>query len=133
MSCGLNTVVPKGVDFQRKGVIMTLLSSKSLQNCRIIATGGKGGVGKTTMAAALALYFAEQEEDEILVISSDPTPSLSDIFEFQLTSQATPIPQVPLLFGQEMVREEIVKSWKERFGDELYEVASSFLPVEREI
>ncbi len=112
---------------------MALLSSKSLINCRIIATGGKGGVGNTTMAAALALYFAEQEEDEILVISSDPTPSLSDIFEFQLNSQATPIPEVPHLHGQEMVREEIVKSWKERFGDELYDVASSFLPVEREI
>ncbi|MFX1514616.1 MAG: ArsA-related P-loop ATPase, partial [Promethearchaeota archaeon] len=35
---------------------MVLLSSKSLLNCRIIATGGKGGVGKTTTAAALALH-----------------------------------------------------------------------------
>ncbi|MFX0210407.1 MAG: ArsA family ATPase [Candidatus Hodarchaeota archaeon] len=112
---------------------MVLLSSESLVKCRIIATGGKGGVGKTTTAAALALHFAENENLETLVISSDPTPSLSDIYEFQLDSKPTPIPHVSHLSGQEMSRDEIVRSWKERFGDEVYEVASSFLPVERDI
>jgi len=41
---------------------------------------GKGGVGKTTCAAATALHYALHGE-EALVISTDPTPSLSHIFE----------------------------------------------------
>ena len=41
---------------------------------------GKGGVGKTTCSAATALALAERGEQS-LVISTDPTPSLSHIFE----------------------------------------------------
>jgi arsenite-transporting ATPase len=40
---------------------------------------GKGGVGKTTCAAATALHLAEAGET-CLAISTDPTPSLSHIF-----------------------------------------------------
>ena len=47
---------------------------------RLIMIGGKGGVGKTTCASAIALHFALQGK-RTLIISSDPTPSLSDIFE----------------------------------------------------
>ena len=43
---------------------------------------GKGGVGKTTCAAATALHYASLEE-ETLIISTDPTPSLSHIFEIK--------------------------------------------------
>ena len=41
---------------------------------------GKGGVGKTTCAAATALHYASQGE-RTLAISTDATPSLSHIFE----------------------------------------------------
>jgi len=37
---------------------------------------GKGGVGKTTCAGATALHYALNGE-KTLVISTDPTPSLS--------------------------------------------------------
>ena len=43
---------------------------------------GKGGVGKTTCSAATALQLAERGEPS-LVISTDPTPSLSHIFEIE--------------------------------------------------
>ena len=112
---------------------MTLLSDNEFHKKRIIATGGKGGVGKTTLASALALYFAEQEGKETLVVSSDPTPSLSDILEQNLGSKLTKIKAVPNLSGHEMKREEIVEAWKRRFGDEMYEVIRSYLPVDREI
>lgn len=110
-----------------------LLSDEEFRKKRIIATGGKGGVGKTTTASSLALYFAEQEAQETLVISSDPTPSLSDIFEQDLGTKLTPIREIKNLSGHEMKREEIVTAWKNRFGDEIYEVVSSYLPVDREI
>ncbi|MFW9997183.1 MAG: ArsA family ATPase [Candidatus Odinarchaeota archaeon] len=114
-------------------LLMPLLSSKYLLDRQIIATGGKGGVGKTTVAAALALHFAEQEDMETLVISSDPTPSLSDILEYQLGPRPTPIPLVPRLYGLEMDREEVINAWKERFGEDIYEVVSSYIPVDKEI
>ena len=40
---------------------------------------GKGGVGKTTCAAATALHYA-LGGSKTLIISTDPTPSLHDIF-----------------------------------------------------
>ncbi|WP_435195751.1 ArsA family ATPase [Natronomonas sp. EA1] len=49
--------------------------------------GGKGGVGKTTMAAATALASAE-DGVPTLVVSTDPAHSLSDILQ-------TPIPAEP--------------------------------------
>ncbi len=42
--------------------------------------GGKGGVGKTTMAAATAVWLSDHGYDT-LVVATDPTVSLSSIFE----------------------------------------------------
>ena len=47
---------------------------------RIVFVGGKGGVGKTTTAAALALAAAERDRT-CLVVSTDPAHSLGDIFD----------------------------------------------------
>jgi arsenite-transporting ATPase len=48
--------------------------------------GGKGGVGKTTMAAATALAGAN-EGTATLVVSTDPAHSLSDTLEFDVPSR----------------------------------------------
>ncbi len=110
-----------------------MLSDPGIIGRAIVATGGKGGVGKTTTASALALHFAEAEGQETLIISSDPTPSLSDIFEQDLGLGRTKINGVAHLYGHELKREVILEAWKDRFGDEIYEVISSYLPVDREI
>ena len=52
---------------------------KGLLDRRILFVGGKGGVGKTTTASALALLAAE-EHRQVLVVSTDPAHSLGDIF-----------------------------------------------------
>ncbi|MFC7044587.1 ArsA family ATPase [Halobacteriaceae archaeon GCM10025711] len=51
---------------------------------RVRLLRGKGGVGKTTTAAATALQFARAGK-RTLVVSTDPAHSLSDSFEASLT------------------------------------------------
>ena len=46
---------------------------------RLLVVGGKGGVGKTTIAAATAMVAAERGRQTLLV-STDPAHSLGDIF-----------------------------------------------------
>jgi arsenite-transporting ATPase len=103
-----------------------------LQQKKIIMVGGKGGVGKTTCASAIALRFAA-EGKRTLIVTSDPTPSLSDIFETEVGSETKQIANIEKLYGLELNYKQILKMWRERFGQEVYEVISSFLPVDYDI
>ena len=61
--------------------------------------GGKGGVGKTTMAAATAVWMADAGYNTTIV-STDPTVSLSAIFGQEISAvERTEIKQVPNLRG----------------------------------
>jgi len=86
---------------------------------------GKGGVGKTTCAAATALYHASRGEPT-LAISTDATPSLSHIFE----TEDNNFP--PSLSINEIGEREIRQMWDDKFGREVYEVFSSFVDIDYE-
>ncbi|HKI49875.1 MAG TPA: ArsA family ATPase, partial [Desulfobacteria bacterium] len=60
---------------------------------RLIFFGGKGGVGKTTMAATAALLLAGSSGNQkrVLVISTDPAHSLSDSFGIEIGDRITPV------------------------------------------
>jgi arsenite-transporting ATPase len=105
------------------------LSPLDKESKKLIMIGGKGGVGKTTCASALALHFSLMGK-KTLIISSDPTPSLSDIFEMKIGDQETPIKDTQNLYGIEISSEVVLKKWKERFGPEIYEVVSSFASLD---
>lgn len=87
---------------------------------------GKGGVGKTTCAAATALGLARAGE-ETLVISTDPTPSLSHIFELTGAHQARPV--TPHLAMTELGLEEVRAMWDDQFGRDVYAVFSAFVDI----
>lgn len=55
-----------------------------------IFIGGKGGVGKTTTAAALASYYANQGK-KTLIVSTDPAHSLGDVLNVPLKNQKTAV------------------------------------------
>jgi len=88
---------------------------------------GKGGVGKTTCAAATALHYAKQGHNT-LVISTDPTPSLADIFELSVNNGATRV--TDNLYMHELGLNEINQMWETKFGREVYEVFSSFVSID---
>jgi arsenite-transporting ATPase len=82
-SSSVTRVVPRrvkkiSVDSKQLKVTNSFLSDPR----RIFIFGGKGGVGKTTAAAAMALALAKQDRRRrFLVFSTDPAHSLSDSFE----------------------------------------------------
>lgn len=61
-----------------------------LANQPIIFVGGKGGVGKTTTAAALASHYATQQK-KTLIISTDPAHSLGDVLKVALSNEKTAV------------------------------------------
>lgn len=78
---------------------------------RIILFTGKGGVGKTTTAAATALKAAQQGY-KTLVFSTDPAHSLSDALDIDLSPEPTEI--APNLYGQEF---DVYYSMKKYWGN----------------
>ncbi|HEV8204635.1 MAG TPA: ArsA family ATPase [Pyrinomonadaceae bacterium] len=67
-----------------KSVSSVAQSSFRLDARKIVIFGGKGGVGKTTAAAAYAIALAKAKPNEkLLVFSTDPAHSLSDSFDGQ--------------------------------------------------
>jgi arsenite/tail-anchored protein-transporting ATPase len=76
---------------------------------RIIIVTGKGGVGKTSIAAATALR-ASKLGLKTLVMSTDSAHSLSDCLDFPLG--ADPVLITDNLYGQEVdARNELLKNW----------------------
>ena len=104
-------------------------SNSSLNEGYVTMFAGKGGVGKTTCAAATALHYALLGE-EALVVSTDPTPSLSHIFEVK--DRQKPVRVSESLYLAELGMDEVKQMWDEKFGREVYEVFSSFVSVSYE-
>lgn len=108
------------------------LNYLDVEKPRIIAFCGKGGVGKSTCAATTAFHFANKGL-RTLLISSDPTPSISDMLESDVRGQVKQVAELSKLYAVELDYELIVEKWKEKFGVEVYEVISSFLPIDKDI
>ena len=63
--------------------------------------GGKGGVGKTTCAAALAVQSARQGT-RTLILSTDPAGALGDVLGSQLTGEPRPFGASAALFASQL-------------------------------
>jgi len=75
--------------------------------------GGKGGVGKTVMAGATALWLARQGRRTLLA-STNPVHSLSGLLGLDVFGKITPLPGVDRAFAYEIeTKDTIEKSRKE--------------------
>ena len=104
------------------------LSKLDRTNKRVLMFGGKGGVGKTTSSAATALHYARAGR-RTLIISSDLTPSLSDIFETEIGPTEKGVPGVENLHALEIDPDEVMRRWKKKFGPEIYQAASALVDL----
>jgi arsenite-transporting ATPase len=87
------------------------------QPYQFILFGGKGGVGKTTMAATAALELAK--ENKVLAFSTDPAPSLADSFGQAIGNEPTAIASVTNLFAMEIDASKVLKEFKEQYGSDI--------------
>ncbi|MBL1174107.1 ArsA family ATPase [Pantanalinema sp. GBBB05] len=103
--------------------LLPSLSDFVAEDRRLILVGGKGGVGKTTVAAAIAWNMAQQHPDRaIQVISIDPAHSLGDAFGQTLGHE--PIPIAANLTGQEVDAEQVLDQFRADYLWELAEMMS---------
>ena len=68
---------------------------------QFIFFSGKGGVGKTSMACAQAVRYAD-EGKRTLIVTTDPASNLADVFEQAIGHQVTAVAGVPNLSAMEI-------------------------------
>lgn len=74
---------------------------------------GKGGVGKTSIAAATALYLTGAGKS-VLLVSTDPASNIGQVFGQEIGNRNVPITSVPGLCAMEIDPIEAVEQYRER-------------------
>jgi len=74
---------------------------------------GKGGVGKTALACATEVQFADAGRRALLV-SSDPASNLDEMLAVSLSDRPTPVPGVPNLLALNIDPEQAAESYRQR-------------------
>lgn len=72
---------------------------------------GKGGVGKTTVSAALGFYSRAHSKAPVEICSVDPAPSLDDIFRADIGDTPTPVLGDEQFCASELDSVALFKSW----------------------
>jgi len=95
---------------------LDIASWDAVRGAKLIFVGGKGGVGKTTVAAAIALSIADARRGgRTLLLSTDPAHSLVDVFD-------TPTPKIAGLAVVELDAEKAFAARAKAFAVALDEI-----------
>jgi len=117
--------MPSKIDSTLKELRQIRQSIKTHET-KLVLFGGKGGVGKTTNSAATALYLSNTGR-RTLVISSDPSPSLSDIFEKDVGAKLTYIKNN--LYAMEIECKAAMEAWKQKYKEVVLGAISRFVSL----
>ena len=106
-------------------------SLAAFRDAALLFVGGKGGVGKTTVAAAAALRLARANPARrLLLLSTDPAHSLADVFDVptgELGDEPRTIPRGPAnLFVRELDAVKALGARRAALTAAMNDIASSF-------
>jgi arsenite-transporting ATPase len=77
-------------------------------------TAGKGGVGKTTITAALAFHARSvDKKTPVIVCSTDPAPSLDDVFRTEVGRRPVPVLEDTRFSAMEMDSVTEYRAWSQ--------------------
>ncbi|MBN7575607.1 arsenical pump-driving ATPase [Clostridium sp. 2-1] len=76
--------------------MLKLFDIEMLNLTKYLFFTGKGGVGKTSTACAVAVNLADQGK-KIMLVSTDPASNLQDVFNTELNNKGVQIKEVPNL------------------------------------
>ncbi len=76
--------------------MLKLFDIEKLNLTKYLFFTGKGGVGKTSTACAVAVNLADQGKN-IMLVSTDPASNLQDVFNTELNNKGVQIKEVPNL------------------------------------
>jgi arsenite-transporting ATPase len=114
-------IAPPPIQWPRK--ILPSFSDFIDDKRQLIIIGGKGGVGKTTVAASIGWALANRHPDQkIRIISIDPAHSLGDAFGTKLGHQSTQL--TDNLSGQEVDANIVLEKFRDDYLWELAEMIS---------
>ena len=74
---------------------------------------GKGGVGKTSIACAMAVSLAAAGK-RVLLVSTDPASNLDEVLDTKLGAQPIAVPSANGLFAMNVDPEEAARQYRER-------------------
>ena len=74
---------------------------------------GKGGVGKTSIASAVAVALADGGK-RVLLVSTDPASNLDETFNVKLSNQPTAVPNVPGLMAVNINPDIAAEDYRQR-------------------
>lgn len=80
--------------------------------------GGKGGVGKTVMAGAAALWFAQQGLKTLLA-STNPVHSLTGLLDQNVFGRPTPVTGVPNFIAYEIDTKDTIEKSKREIKEKI--------------
>jgi arsenite-transporting ATPase len=102
-----------------RGIVMDETEWPVLQSA-LHFTLGKGGVGKTTVSAGLAFHERKQKKsEEVLICSTDPAPSLDDIFLGHVGDEAIAVLGDKRLLAMEVDSAQEYRNWARRLRDQI--------------
>jgi arsenite-transporting ATPase len=91
---------------------------KQHDKLRYIFFGGKGGVGKTVMAGATAVWLAKQGK-RVMLASTNPVHSLSGLLSQNVFGKPTAVDGAPNLWAYEIDTKETIERSKQEIRDKI--------------
>ena len=91
---------------------------------RVLFFTGKGGVGKTTLACAVAVALADRGK-RVLLVSTDPASNLDEMLGTPLAGIAVPVCGVPNLSALNIDPEQAADAYRQRVLAQMPQAAST--------